>query len=390
MNRMSTRLRTVIAPLLAVAGTCTGVSAETITVCLDGSCDHTSVQAAIDAAANGDVIEVAPGYYTVDQAIDTAGKALTVRGTTDSSGGPATILDGQGSSQVLRCTSAEGPTTVLESLVIRGGFATQGGGMYCDGTSPSIVNCTFTNNSATSGGAMFNIRNSSPTIDDCRFTGNAASYRGGGMYNVDGSSPTLTDTSFTNNTATDRGGGMFNFAGSSPHVDRCTFTKNLAISGGGGMANGNSAPTITDSTFTFNSTSGSGGGMFNSSGGFDDQDVTIIGCTFTGNTADIGGGIRNNFAVANLTDTFVCENLPDQIDGLYFCNTGNCINGSCTRCAHCPGDFGGDGEVGAEDLTILLAEWDCTGPDCSADLDGDGTVDSFDLTIFLCNWGSCG
>ena len=164
---MSTRLRTVIAPLIAVAGTCTCVSAETITVCLDGSCDHTTVQAAIDAATKGDVIEVAPGYYTVDQAIDTAGKAITVRGTTDSSGGPATILDGQGSSQVLRCTSAEGPTTVLESLVIRGGFATQGGGMYCDGTSPTLVNCTFTNNAATSGGAMYTTRNSAPTITDC-------------------------------------------------------------------------------------------------------------------------------------------------------------------------------------------------------------------------------
>ena len=47
-------------------------------------------------------------------------------------------------------------------------------------------------------------------------------------------------------------------------------------------------------------------------------------------------------------------------------------------------------EVGADDLTILLADWNCTGQDCSADLDGDGTVDSVDLTIFLCDWGSCG
>ena len=41
----------------------TASNAETITVCLDGSCDYTDIQEAINAASDGDVIEIAAGTY---------------------------------------------------------------------------------------------------------------------------------------------------------------------------------------------------------------------------------------------------------------------------------------------------------------------------------------
>jgi 6-phosphogluconolactonase (cycloisomerase 2 family) len=52
----------------------------------------------------------------------------------------------------------------------------------------------------------------------------------------------------------------------------------------------------------------------------------------------------------------------------------------------CAGDLDGDGGVGPEDLTVLLAAWGQRGP---ADLDGDGTVGAGDLTVLLANWGDC-
>ena len=57
-------------------------SAETITVCASG-CDYTSINAAIGAAGDGDVIQLAAETYFEGEQIDTLGKAITLRGVLD-------------------------------------------------------------------------------------------------------------------------------------------------------------------------------------------------------------------------------------------------------------------------------------------------------------------
>ena len=53
----------------------------------------------------------------------------------------------------------------------------------------------------------------------------------------------------------------------------------------------------------------------------------------------------------------------------------------------CDADIDGDGVVGGEDLSGILASWGaCTG--CSADINGDGLVDGNDLGAMLVLWGS--
>ena len=91
--------RTGILTALAVvlAGT---ASAETITVCSKG-CDYTSINAAIAAASDGDVIQLAAETYQEGAEIDTLGKAITLRGTVDAHGVPTSVLDGQGMHRVL-------------------------------------------------------------------------------------------------------------------------------------------------------------------------------------------------------------------------------------------------------------------------------------------------
>jgi len=51
----------------------------------------------------------------------------------------------------------------------------------------------------------------------------------------------------------------------------------------------------------------------------------------------------------------------------------------------CPGDFNGDGVVGLDDLTVLLASY---GSDDGGDMDGDGDTDLEDLTLFLAAYGT--
>ena len=71
-------------------------NADTIFVCLDGSCDYTDIQDAIKAAADDDVIEIAAGTHLPGETIDTVGKWVTLRGAVDKAGIPTTIIDGRG------------------------------------------------------------------------------------------------------------------------------------------------------------------------------------------------------------------------------------------------------------------------------------------------------
>ena len=58
--------------------------------------------------------------------------------------------------------------------------------MYNDYGNPTVIGCTFANNTVVTGdgGGMHN-RTSSPTVTGCTFTGNSASNNGGGIYKQD-------------------------------------------------------------------------------------------------------------------------------------------------------------------------------------------------------------
>ena len=113
--------------------------------------DQPTIQAGIDAVVNGDDIEADPGIYL--ETIDFLGKSITVRSV---SGDPNdTIIDGTGfDTHLVTCTSGEDPNTVLAGFTITGGNANGaagcpgqcGGGMLCDGTSPTLINAIIKNN----------------------------------------------------------------------------------------------------------------------------------------------------------------------------------------------------------------------------------------------------
>jgi parallel beta-helix repeat protein/predicted outer membrane repeat protein len=83
-----------------------------------------------------------------------------------------------------------------------------GGGMYNEGSSPSLLSCIFSGNSAyRNGGGMYNRYRSQPSLTNCIFSGNSTNY-GGGMESLDDSRPTLFNCTFSANFATASGGGI--------------------------------------------------------------------------------------------------------------------------------------------------------------------------------------
>lgn len=91
-----------------------------------------SVQAAVDAAAPGDVIRLEPGEYPGD--VDFAGKAVAILGAP----GWTSVLRGTGTGPVVTFASGEGLGSVLDGVTVTGGVATNGGGVYVSGSSPFV------------------------------------------------------------------------------------------------------------------------------------------------------------------------------------------------------------------------------------------------------------
>jgi len=270
---------------------------------------YCSIQTAIGAALDTDEIVVAPGTYF--ETINFLGKAITVRST---DGPDVTKIDGIGNFHVVQCVSGEGTDTVLDGFVITGGNANgsfpdnAGGGMFnSGGSSPTVTNCSFSDNTASAGGGMYNSGDSNPTVTDCTFQGNTAVDGGGGMFSFD-SSPTVSYCTFTGNSAF-IGGGMYNVGfTSSPSVIYSVFELNSASTNGGGIVNVLASTLVTGCIFEANSASGAGGGMYNFYTLFNGP--SLAKCRFNGNSAgDSGGAISNLLSNPRLTNCDFHENL---------------------------------------------------------------------------------
>ena len=351
------------------------VSAETITVCASG-CHYTSINAAIGAASDGDVIQLAAETYFEGGQIDTLGKAVTLRGSLDEAGEPASVLDGAGKHRVLVCQGGETSATVFQNLMIQNGYiAGDGGGMYNHASSPTLDDCTFADNSADRGGGMYN-DSSSPTMASCVFTGNSAT-RGGGMFDLE-STPDLFDCTFTGNAASGYGGAMYG-SFSNPVLTGCTLMANSA-SVGGALYNEFSGPALDDCALELNSAD-FGGAMYN-----EFSNPVLTGCGFAGNLAGLGDAIYNSASsVPTLVGCIFAECCQIDRPGSIVDGGGNDYHAWCDDCradVNCRDDA-----VTAADLGILIGSWGTSDPQC--DIDGDGNVGAADLGLLIAAWGPC-
>jgi len=321
------------------------------------------LQDALTAAWSGDEIRVAQGVYKPDQGAGiTPGdreatfqliNGVTIKGSYAGYGTPdpnardidlyETILSGDldgndvtGDWYTKRengyhvvTGSGTAPSAVIQGFIIAHGNAydpdnpvTNGGGMLNENGSPTIMDCTFSNNSR---GGIYNYK-SSPKITDCTFSNNSAS-EGGGMYNNE-SSPTMISCTFSNNSA-GSGGGMRNWFCDDLMIIDCTFSGNFvgADCQGGGMSNAYSHPTLINCSFIGNSTDkdSDGGAMVNWH-----SNPNLTNCTFTGNSAEKAGGMYNRYSNPILDNCAFSSNYAERSSGGMYnleCNPTlvNCI-----------------------------------------------------------------
>jgi len=177
----------------------------------------------------------------------------------------------------------EGSSPTLGNITLVGNSAfDRGGGVYNEGSSPVLTGCLFSDNFAQVGGAIYNLDGSSPTLIDCTFSSNAVFDYGGAMFNNDHSSPVLNNCAFSGNSAFSGGGGaIYNRYGSSPKLAGCTFLDNVTLGDGGGIYNVGSSPVLTNCSFTGNSAEGSGGAVYNLSS----SSSTLTNCILWGDSS---------------------------------------------------------------------------------------------------------
>jgi len=168
-----------------------------------------TIQKGIDETQDGDTVVVQPGTYTGDgnRDIDFLGKAITVRSTdpNDPNVVATTIIDCEDSGRGFKFHSGEGPNSVVCGFTITNGYLDNGhgGGIYCNGASPTITNNVITNNTALSmtitpssvGGGICCI-NSSAIIMNNLIAGNYVRGVGGGIFS---DSASIINNTITNN-----------------------------------------------------------------------------------------------------------------------------------------------------------------------------------------------
>lgn len=206
-------MRSCLLACLSVGILVADVPAETHVVNPQGTGDFPTIQAAIDAAADGDVVELTNGVFLGDGNRDVSflGKALTVRSR---SGDPSVCIidcDATPADQHRGFVfeSNETRSAVLEAVTIRNACHYWGGGISFHLSSPTITRCVFRHNESpgSEGGGLCILGGASALIEDCVFVDNSAQH-GGAISDCNG----LIDRT---------------------EIVGCTFLFNSAVLGGG-------------------------------------------------------------------------------------------------------------------------------------------------------------
>jgi len=245
---------------------------------------HATIQAAVDAAQEGDTVLLSDGYFLGpgNRNVLITGKNVVIR---SSNGAETSIVDCRGLGRGFHLlgpivTSA----TLIQGITVANGSAVQGGAIYCEADSaPTIESCRFIANEAGLGGAIHALVSGASdqiVIRSCTFEGNEADH--GPSVFVDGAL-----------------------------VDRCKVLGNTAeLSGAAYIVSG----VIRNSLIAQNSVGTNGGGVF-----IEGPNATITGCTIVDNEARTGGGVYANTAVGVSIDSCILwGNLAFGIPNQFF------------------------------------------------------------------------
>jgi len=301
---MERLLNTIAYPGIALLLLCfvSTAGARIITVDDDAAADFNNIQAAIDAASNGDTVVVEEGTYFEN--INFRGKNIVLTSTdpNDPNVVAATIIDGQEKNAVATFNRGEDANCILE------GFTITNGGM-CGNLESAGIFCY----------------NSSPTIRYNLITDNNWSGEwGGGIYCGGGSSPLIVQNTIKNNYS-EFSGGIDCWDDSSPIITGNIIMHNRADSGMGAIHVAYSHPIIQNNLIALNS--GAGIGIYASSS------PTVIANNTIVDTSPSGyeyAGIRVYGSVAPIIRNCILWRNGDELKGCtatYSCVKGNDTDG---------------------------------------------------------------
>lgn len=308
----------LVAVLIAVSLN-TAARAEVIHV----PADYPTIQSAIEAAAYGDRVLVAPGTYL--EHIDYLGKDLVV----ESSGGPeSTIIDGSETGSVVSFVNGESRAAVLRGFTITSGggspipatsTAYGGGGIYCSNAASPLVTGNIISNhrhpyNPMLGAGICVLAGAAPAIIGNTISDNTAEAGGGIMFMK--STGLVSGNTFSRNVADDYGwGGAIYCVSGDPTISGNTFTNNSAGSGGAIVTIANQCdPLITDNTFDHN-TAASGGGAITSYLG---SAALIEGNRFVANEATTGGAIHAQNSFPAIRANEFIDNTAGHLGGAIY------------------------------------------------------------------------
>ena len=266
------------------------------------------LQQQIWSSSAGDTITIENDYYndgvrangiTIDRSITLDGQGHT--------------FDGNNSDRII---SIQKEGKGIENVIIKNinfinGKKDTGGAIFANSGSHNliIVNCTFTNNQATTnniGGAIYIKESNGCTITENTFKDNTA-LGSGGAIRIEGNAEKITNNTFTNNIAKNSLGGAISALGHDTTITDNTFNSNVAGRDGGAIdIEGTKVNdigkrnVISNNIFTSNKATGSNEGNYGGAISIKGQDCTISNNNFTKNQADtLGGAIRWNGASSN-------------------------------------------------------------------------------------------
>jgi predicted outer membrane repeat protein len=202
-----------------------------------------------------------------------------------------------------------------------------GGAIVSTGGNITLINATLTNNQAiestpsdvAAGGAIMLYGGSTLTITESMFTNNTAEY--GGAVFVTFGTVDITDSTFTANSSIVSGGAIYQSGSTDTTILGSSFSDNqvttggFSFSGGGAIDNAGSNTQLTVVNTTFDNNSAPNGGAINN---FNASDANIINATFTGNSATNGGAIlnRGSGATINVYSSTITDNTASNGAGI--------------------------------------------------------------------------
>jgi predicted outer membrane repeat protein len=231
----------------------------------DGTGDFPTIQAAVDAAVEGDVVELAPGTYTGvgNRDIVFPDHPITLRSQDENPA--ACVIDCQGSPaephRAFLFTAGNYPDPQVRGITVTGGYQTQGGACYIGGASSALFrNMVFNANAAVQGGAIAVLDYGGPGISTCILSANSAESRGGALYLADSGGASMSSCTLLENTAGEDGGAIACVEDAAFNASFSVFSSNAALLSGGAVYLATSSyPYLAFCTLSGNSGRSAGG-----------------------------------------------------------------------------------------------------------------------------------